>query len=241
MFNRFQWSPGSLRRNRMTAVYEPVQPFLFCAFLNYLKATTVFDVGANIGQYSIFSRQVPSVTKIHAFEAEQAAYSEMLLNIALNGLEELINPQFKAVSDVTGEVEFAVAKPMGGNNAIASTSIHSAKVYKEYRKVPSIALDDDHVMTGSSLGFKIDVEGHEAEVVEGAAKLLRNNRCILQIEMYGDVRHAADRLENLGFRRIFAAGVDVYFTNCETLLNPSQVITVAEEALAAMIHHSLKG
>ena len=241
MFNRFKWSAPSRGRNRMTATYEPIQPFLFCAFAAALEINYVFDIGANIGQYSLFATQVRSADKIYAYEAEEAAFSELALNIHLNEMQHRIVAYSQAASSQGGEVIFAVAKPMAGNNAIASTSIHRPSVYSETRKVGCVALDEAHAISGRSLCFKIDVEGHEAEVLRGAEQLLNSNECVLQVEIYRDNGKIKELLNCYGYKQIFAAGADCYFTNSDKLADPAQVIRVIEKALSDMINYNLRG
>lgn len=241
MFNRFKWTAPSGGRNRMTANYEPVQPFLFCAFATALEINYIFDIGANIGQYSLFATQIRSADKIYAYEAEQAAFDELLMNIKLNEMQHRIEAHQQAVSSQSGEVIFAVAKPMAGNNAIASTSIHRPGVYSETRMVGCVALDEAHTISGRSLCFKIDVEGHEAEVLRGAAELLNANTCVLQVEIYRDNGKITELLKYYGYTQIFSAGADCYFTNTTKLVEPAQVLRLIEGALSDMISYNLKG
>lgn len=178
---------------------------------------------------------------MHAFEAEADAFAQLQENIRLNGLEALVTPHFNAVSDKAGEVVFAVAGPMAGNNAIASTSIHKPGVYKEERRVAAVRLDDLFDVRGTALCFKVDVEGHEYQVLDGAQDLLRGNRCVLQVELYGDAEPVTRQLAGLGYRRIFRAGVDMYFSNAAELATDAQVMAVVEQAMAALIDYTRKG
>jgi FkbM family methyltransferase len=241
MFNRYKWSALSVARNRFTARYEPVQPFLFCAFASALEVEVIFDIGANIGQYSIFASQIPTAKEIHAYEAEEAAFSELVQNINLNGLQFMVKPHCIAVSSQNGEVDFAVAKPMAGNNAIAATSIHRTAIYQEIRKMPCVALDATHDISTRKLCFKIDVEGHESDVIKGAGRLLEKNTCIAQVEVYQDAETVTQFFKSHGYQKIFSAGVDHYFTNAPRFKESAEVVTVIEQSMAEIIQYNLKG
>ena len=54
------------------------------------------------------------------------------------------------------------------------------------------------------ISFKIDVEGHELNVLEGINKTLVNNKCILQIEIFEKNFNSVNNyLLSMGFKKIF--------------------------------------
>ena len=68
--------------------------------------------------------------------------------------------------------------------------------------------------TGRYILMKLDVEGHEAQVLRGMAQTVSNNKVVLQIEVFDE---HADRVmaevEALGLRTIHAIYPDRYLTN----------------------------
>ena len=67
---------------------------------------------------------------------------------------------------------------------LGCATIHNKNDFENYRikKVKKMCLDQD--LNNINLGFiKIDVEGHEREVIEGAQKLIRSSKPILLIEI----------------------------------------------------------
>jgi len=74
--------------------------------------------------------------------------------------------------------------------------------------------------------MKIDVEGHENEVVAGALQMLGANRCFLQVESSGDrLGRVRKRLEGLGYAWIRQLGVqDHFFTNIASLQGNPPVV-----------------
>ncbi|WP_454915800.1 FkbM family methyltransferase [Xanthobacter sediminis] len=241
MFKRFSWTPASQNRNNLTLRYEPLQPYLFLAGLRRLSSSIVFDIGANIGQYSVFAASLPSVQKVFAFEAEQAAYTQLSENISRNDRDGKIYATFAAVSDVDGEIVFGVAGPMAGNNAIVSTSIHDVHVFKERRSVPAIALDSAFTLSNRALGFKIDVEGHEAAVINGARRLLTSNACFIQVEIYNGQESLIEDMTKLGYTKLLKAGPDHYFSNIDMVQDAKSVVEMTEEAMEALINYNLNG
>ncbi|CAI4166223.1 FkbM family methyltransferase [Alteromonas macleodii] len=218
----FLWTEKSNARNLLTNKYEPLQPFLFLSFLEFANADTMIDIGANVGFYSFISTLCPSIRSVYSFEPDNSAFIELKNNVTLNNLEEKIRPFKLAVSDKKGTVNFGSHSPMSGVNGILESSIHEQSLFNEFYPVSTIKLDSISELNGRTLGIKIDVEGHELKVIEGAVKILKNNPSIIQIEHYvgGEIDK---KLKGLGFFNFFSAGHDYYYSNIRNFLEPSFV------------------
>ena len=154
----------------------------------------------------------------------------------MNDLGGRIGCTNTVVSASNGRIGFAVEAPLSGINGVAATSIHDRHLFKEVRDVECRALDDLVDVAGRPLAIKIDVEGHELGVLEGARRLLAGSRAVVQVEAVGTNRNPVTALlEGLGYRRLFAAGNDLYFSNDDALAAPSAVIEVVERTVARMI------
>ena len=240
--NLFKWSDRSRGRNELTCRYEPLQPFLFLRLAAAAECTMVLDIGANIGVYSILSTCVSTVSAIHSFEIEKSAFAELKRNILMNRVEGKITSHFIAVSDHDGFVTFGVASPMAGNNGVIDTSIHDPDMYREERQVPSIALDNFLHESGQSVAIKIDVEGHEINVLEGCKNFLLKNKCIIQIENYDKKSHKITNfLTSIGYKNIFTMEADHYYSNNEIFFDEKNILEFVEEALSVVVQFSLKG
>lgn len=238
MYKHFVWSPDSENRNNLTIQYEPLQPYVFLAAIRGLagRGCVVFDVGANIGAYSILAQQIPSVEKVYAFEAEKTAYGELCKNIKLNNVSDKVEPHFLAVSDHNGEVVFGVQSPMAGINGVMDTIMHKLDFFKEQRKIQSVALDAEYCFQNRMLFFKIDVEGHESAVIKGADNLFSNNRCFIQIEIYRGQERGKQILAEHGYKQILKTGPDCYFTNLEW--TATDTVALVEDAVKDMIKYN---
>lgn len=143
------------------------------------------DVGACWGVYSYYlARLCPHV---YAFEPNPKIYQELKRNAAKN---VTIYPY--ALSNKTEAAELRVPKGRRGySNQGSSLSVR--KVDGPHGKVAVEAkrLDD---MGLKNIGFiKIDVEGFEKEVLEGAAQTIKMNHPTLLIEM--EERHTKQPVE----------------------------------------------
>lgn len=139
------------------------------------------DVGANIGIYTLLLHELGA--EVVAIEPVQT--NELRHNLALNQIDLAVWEV--AVSDSCGEVVFATGSDQ--RNAILvgkADRIHDTTV------VPSMCLD--HLVPVRHIrGMKIDVEGHERRVLEGAAGILASQRVdFIQLEWNSECRTALD-------------------------------------------------
>jgi FkbM family methyltransferase len=235
MYDLFQWTRASARRNRLTMEYEPLQPFFLLALAQRAGCATFLDVGANIGAYSLFATRLSDVKRIIAFEPDPRTLAELKSNIALNDFDERIEVQAKAVSSKQGNLTFGVVGKLSGANSVIDTSIHDRADFNSEVTVETITLDQLFAQPSAHpLCIKVDVEGHEGEVVEGARTMLKTNRAVIQIEGYEQDR-SRQRLEKLGYIKLTHIGPDHYYSNLPTLNDPALVVEVYERASSDMI------
>lgn len=232
----FLWSEASKNRNKATQKHEPLQPFLFLGMIKFSGANVVIDIGANVGYYSLMSSLSEDVDLIYSFEPDSQAFIELERNIYLNSLSHKIKPFKAAVSSSTGIVSFGSHSPMSGVNGIVETSIHEKNVFSELYDIETVVIDSIESLDGNVLAIKIDVEGHELQVIEGAQNILRSNPAIIQVEHY--LGSGIDqKLNELGYFCFFVAGHDYYFTNIENFVNKNFVNRMLQFASSWLIEY----
>ena len=138
-----------------------------------------FDIGANIGIYSLYAAAQHENLKVFAFEPEQKNYIALCSNTLLNSFSG-VNSFRVALSDSQCLVDLLVDDfRIGNSNAqinLQSLNINEKSSVVRAEKVLSFSLD----FLIESLDFpsphyiKIDVDGHEAAILNGAANLLKN-------------------------------------------------------------------
>ena len=133
------------------------------------QATTIIDIGANIGAFSLhFARLNPKAT-ILGFEPHPRTFARATRNIGLNQFSniKLINLGLGKAQETVKLYEVNEHNP--GMNRILATA--SDKPFVEI-KIDTL----DHVLAGFGIErvdfIKIDVEGYEMSVLEGATKTL---------------------------------------------------------------------
>ena len=134
----------------------------------------VIDVGANIGYYTlIFAKLVGNTGKVIAFEPEPKNFEILKKNVSINKLTNVILEQ-KIVSSTNGKTKLFLA-----NTGIVGHHTTPTKNSTNFIEVDSVTLDDYFLTNNISkkINFlKIDVEGAEIKVLEGAKTILRNDK-----------------------------------------------------------------
>jgi len=172
-------------------VQECVQKAVFCfhyfepedaaVFRTLIKPNSiVFDVGANIGQYSLLAAKLMRETgQVYAFEPSLNVQPRLKRNIQLNGFAHIeLVPD--AVAASCGMMKFYPANEDGNQG------VGSLMPAQDYRS--TIRSSDGVDVQVTSLDafcekrnvwhvdvLKIDVEGYDLEVLKGAVKLMQKN------------------------------------------------------------------
>ena len=149
----------------------------FISMLRTHNVNLIFDVGANAGQFGVLLREIGFDGKIISFEPLSDA-REILLNISKNDPLWQIALQ-TAIGEENGEIEIQIAGNSQSSSVLDMLDTHvraapdSKYIGKEkvaLRTLDSIAPD---YMDSNSISFiKIDTQGYETQVMNGAKKLM---------------------------------------------------------------------
>lgn len=161
------------------------------AFLKKIldKGDVVFDIGANIGIYTLLSsRYVGEFGVVYAFEPSPNSYKKLNSNIAQNKLVN-VNTKMLAVSDSSNQL-LSLYENINGYDAL-SNLIQPISDTDIITKVKTITLDDfilnEKVKVNKIKFVKVDVEGWEIHVLQGAKSLLNNLFPIVFMVEFSDV------------------------------------------------------
>jgi len=146
--------------------------------LAYHNIDLVFDVGANIGQYAKLLRELGYSGRIVSFEPLSSAYSQLKAVSKKDPLWE-IAPQ-AAIGNQEGEIIINIAGNSYSSSALpmldahlesAPESAYSGSETVKLSRLDTIAKDYIKSET-KSIFLKIDVQGLEKQVLEGATAIL---------------------------------------------------------------------
>ena len=137
--------------------------------------TVVLEVGAHIGSHTVpISRLVGPWGRVYAFEPQRKIYRELHHNLALNGVTNVVPLRYAIGSGEARVIE--MNPPTPGNEG--GTGVGASGDRAELRSLDSFRFERVSVL-------KIDVEGHENEVLAGASETIRQNRPVILIEIAG--------------------------------------------------------
>jgi FkbM family methyltransferase len=149
--------------------------------------STILDVGANIGAHTLeLARRVGAAGKIFAFEPTFFAYSKLLRNLALNpSLAEIVVAEqlmLAASDDRVTEPEIYSSWPLAPDRVLHAKHFGRLQMTEGAR---SISLDTYLRQVGIlRIDFiKLDVDGFECEVLEGAQQSLEKFRPVIIMEL----------------------------------------------------------
>ena len=172
------------------AFEKPLLFFLRDTMLNLRQsasgaAQSFFDIGANIGQHSLFMSLYAD--QVNSFEPYSVVSQKLERHVELN---EIGNIQLHKVGLSNQQEELDFYAPTGRNQGIGS--FDAGTVSKGNKNLGKLALvrGDDYLEQKALQEIcllKIDVEGFEKNVVEGLRNTLEKSRPVAVIEVtYGN-------------------------------------------------------
>ncbi len=143
-------------------------------------ATVVVEVGAHIGTHTVaLSRLAGPWGRVYAFEPQRKIYRELHHNLALNGVGNAVILRYAVGA---GETRIVEMNPVTGGNE-GGTGVGHGGDRAELRTLDGFGFERVSLL-------KIDVEGYENEVIDGAVDTIRRNRPAIVLEIAGGQDYA---------------------------------------------------
>lgn len=147
------------------------------ALLRDEKINLVLDVGANFGQFATEIREGGYQGRIISFEPLGAAHAELLRRAEADPNWTIA--ERTAVGAEKGTVEFNVSEDTVSSSVLdmlpAALEAEPRAQYRAKETVPVNRLDDLCSLSATDrVLLKVDVQGYEKQVLDGAPNILRN-------------------------------------------------------------------
>lgn len=150
---------------------------------NLPKNSVVFDVGANIGYYTLpiaLHLKTKNVI-VHAFEPVDSNYNSLIKGIKKNKVETRVIPNKLALGDNEGVIE--IVKTESGNSGNAVLSMNSDDFLPKGIREQIQMITMDKYINQNSINrcdfIKIDIEGAEIFFIKGAIETIKKFRPII--------------------------------------------------------------
>lgn len=182
----------------------------------------IFDIGANIGEYSQmlldYTAKANINSSLHVFEPTNECFK--ILESKFGTMPKIfINKQ--ALSDAEGEVEIFYDKEKSGLASLYKRNLHYAIEMSQSEVISTICAEnyiESHQIKHINF-LKIDIEGHELKALQGFGKYLNDEFIdFIQFEYGGanldshsSLMELYDLLEKKGFvlAKIMPKGLDI--------------------------------
>ena len=175
----------------------------------FIKDKIFFDIGANVGMYSIYAAMISKV-KVYSFEPESNNFNALIENIISNNLMSIINAYPIAISDTSGFTSLYLSTfETGSSHHMVDKKLdHNLKEvsYKNKQGVFKSSLDEiiHNWQFPVPNYLKIDVDGIENIIIKNSKFLLKSaelESILIEINRNRDEdTEIISILENVGFK-----------------------------------------
>jgi FkbM family methyltransferase len=150
------------------------------------KDDTFLDIGANIGQHSLYASHFAN--QVYAFEPIQKIYDQFLKSVEKNQIKNIQVFNYGIGKEEKKMPIYGTASNMGASTVF---KVPEKKFIQEVNIVPL-----DELLQSKNINkvdfIKIDVEGYEWEVLQGAQKTIKQNKPKMIIEFSPHIYNKVD-------------------------------------------------
>ena len=194
------YSPNRLNIFRIKTFFSK-EPETIDWINNFEENSTFFDIGANIGLYSCYAAKKKNCNVI-AFEPSVFNLELLAKNIYLNLLSSKITVIPTPISNITQISEFNMSTTEAGGalSTFGETYTHDGtKINNNFNyKMPGTTLDKivSFYKLNKPKYIKIDVDGIEHLILEGAGEILKESKSVL-VEVNDKFILQADKVQKI--------------------------------------------
>ena len=167
-------------------ILQELQPYI-------KKNAVILDIGANIGNHSVYWAIKSEAKRIYSFEPLEDIFKILKKNTEINGLTEKVKLFNIGLSNEKTNGSISFYNPADIGRTSLKQNINGNLLLNK--------LDNIKIKENAIDFIKIDVEGHELQVLQGARETLMKYKPIIFIESFPDKKPKVhEYLTNLGYR-----------------------------------------
>jgi FkbM family methyltransferase len=208
------------------------------------ESSVLYDIGANVGAYSLVAAAVGGPnSRVIAIEASPFTFASLCANVVLNDFTERITPLQLLLAERAGVRSFVLGSTIAGE-----ASHPGERPGRPGLDLATMPLDEAVRLFGlpSATHMKIDVDGGEDAVLDGAGDTLRSStlkHVLIEVESgHTDLDHVERRLVEAGLTRVNAVrhGASETYNWLYERLDASQQESTRLEANPTTAHPALE-
>ena len=184
IYNFFVWC--SFRKNKMShsiirkCDFEDLKELNLIKILSRDKSTFIFDCGSNFGFYSLYLASLNENNQVIAFEASPKTYQELKKNIEENEFKNIQCHNLALTNNENQTLTFFESSNDWESSLIESNFNNKTKTTISSAKLDSF--EDRIEKKNQHIVIKLDVEGYEMQVLDGAKKIIEKYSPIIILE-----------------------------------------------------------
>jgi len=184
IYNFFVWC--SFRKNKMShsiirkCDFEDLKELNLIKILSRDKSTFIFDCGSNFGFYSLYLASLNENNQVIAFEASPKTYQELKKNIEENEFKNIQCHNLALTNNDNQTLTFFESSNDWESSLIESNFYDKTKTIISSAKLDSF--EDRIEKKNQHIIIKLDVEGYEMQVLDGAKKIIEKYSPIIILE-----------------------------------------------------------
>lgn len=217
----------------LDGIYEKDFLFYLKKFLKKkydLENETVLDVGAYIGNHSIFFSKI--FNEVLSFEPHPISYEILKINSKNYNNIKLYN---LGCSDENREAFLRLKHTNIGGSDISNGT------HERDHPIKLIKLDDVLFDYNKKIGLiKIDTEGHEENVINGSVELLKKNKPVIVMELKNfnnyEEPNVIKKLRTIGYSNFFELEKKVKFDK----LNNNLLFSILDKIFSLFFENSIE-
>lgn len=170
-----------------------------------IQNRAVLDIGANIGNHSVYFAKECGAGKVISFEPVEETFCILKRNIEINGLEKVIIPHNYGIGESHSRASVNGYDITNiGATSLKETSGGEIEIYS----IDELNINEDIAL------IKIDTEGFEEKVIKGALKTIKKHMPIIMLEAWSGANTSGNimnALEALGYQFCQVSEADYIF------------------------------
>jgi len=174
-------------------IWEPHVLKVFDEYLN--KDSVCIDAGAHVGYHTIYMSSI--VQRVHAFECNNKTYEKLRKNIQSNHINNVDLYKYGLTDKITNDIYLEFCNQSNtGASGLSNNPMGKPEYIKPLDKKQSVKMMTIDDLNLSKLDFiKIDVEGYERKVIDGAMKTIKKYKPVILMEVWEN-HHGVTSLEH---------------------------------------------